>query len=599
MAKEKYKLLAVAPFKGFRDFLLQEIQKNPNVDIDIYSATLHETRDLISTLDLTKYEAVISRGRSGRIIKEMSPIPVINVDFSSFDILRALQLAMLTTQKKIAFVSYFDLSDNIHFLCELLHYKTEILVPPSPSSDEEMEALVKTLYEKDGVRLFVGDGACIHHAHKLNVDAVLVTTGPESMQKAVAEAIELCEMRRTVIAENHFYKAIIENSSLPLAIFNAKKQLLHSNLFTSHYKSGIHEELQGRIPKLQLHGHIKFTVFSDETAWKISGEQLHHENKEYYLFHVADSIPTVFAQSEFWKTIDCDTAKSSLALVTKNPIYQDYWQKALRVVDGKTPVVICGAPGNGKTVFSHALYASSNYTNNPLIEIDCFHLNERQCEKLFKDERSPLFETNHMILFKNLNALTTILQNKFCYYFENLELTSRNKVICTFNGDMGNLIASNQFSQNLSYLICGFTLQLPSLNSRPELIVSIARSCLNELNQELPIQLAGFAPEALQLLQEHHWEYGIAQFQTILKQLAIHSNGQYITAENVRTILSNLSSANQSTRSELSLDLHQPLDAIMKDIISLVLKEENMNQTKAAKRLGISRSTLWKRLQEA
>lgn len=599
MAKESYKLLAVAPFKGFRDFLLQEIQKRQNVDIDIYSATLHETKDLINTLDLTKYEAIICRGRSGRIIKELSPLPVINVDFSSFDILRALQLAMLTTQKKIAFVSYFDLSDNIHFLCELLHYKTEILIPPAPTSDEEMEELVHALYENDDIRLFVGDGACIHHANRLNVDTILVTTGPESMQKAVTEAVELCEMRRAVIAENHFYKTVIENPSLSLAIFNEDKQLVHSNLFTSHYKIGIHEELKTRISKLKLHGHIKFTIFSDETAWKIQGELLHHENREYYLFHVADSIPTVLAQSEFWKTVDYDTAKACLSLVTRNPLYQEYWQKALRVVDGKIPVVICGAPGNGKTVFSHALYASSNYINNPLIEIECFHLNERQCEKLFKDERSPLFETNHMILFKNLNALTAVLQNKFCYYFENLELTSRNKIICTFNGDMGHLIASHQFSQNLSYLISGFTLQLPSLNSHPELIIPIARSYLNELNQELPIQLAGFAPEALKLLKDHHWEYGIAQFQTILKQLAIHSNGQYITAENVRTVLSSLSLAEHHPLSESTINLNQSLDAIMRDIISIVLEEENMNQTKAAKRLGISRSTLWKRLQES
>ena len=146
MKNEKYRLLAIAPFKGFRDFFLQEIQRRNDIEADIYFATLRETEPLISTLDLSRYEAIICRGRSGRIIKEMSPIPVINVDFSSFDILRALQLAMLTTQKRIAFVSYFDLSDNIHFLCELLNYKAEIIVPPSPKNPEEMEALMNTLY---------------------------------------------------------------------------------------------------------------------------------------------------------------------------------------------------------------------------------------------------------------------------------------------------------------------------------------------------------------------------------------------------------------------------------------------------------------------
>ena len=39
---------------------------------------------------------------------------------------------------------------------------------------------------------------------ELNAESVLVTTGPESMQKAVSDAVEICEMRRSVIAENHF-----------------------------------------------------------------------------------------------------------------------------------------------------------------------------------------------------------------------------------------------------------------------------------------------------------------------------------------------------------------------------------------------------------
>lgn len=115
-----------------------------------------------------------------------------------------------------------------------------------------------------------------------------------------------------------------------------------------------------------------------------------------------------------------------------------------------------------------------------------------------------------------------------------------------------------------------------------------------KLNQEFPVQLAGFEPEALCMLENHHWEFGIAQFQTVLKQLAIQSNGQFITAETVREILSDLGPSGGAPKKETALNLHQPLNDINRDIINLVLKEEDMNQTKAAKRLGIS--TLWNKL---
>ncbi len=596
MKKEKYRLLAIAPFKGFQNFFLQEIQKRDDVEADIYSATLYETEALLSTLDLSKYEAIVCRGRSGRLIQEISSVPVINVDFSSFDILRALQLAMLTTQKRIAFVSYFDLCDDIHFLCKLLNYQTEILVPPAPKTTDEMEELMNTLYYDEHIQLFVGDGACVHCAKKLNVDSVLVTTGPESMRKAVSDAVELCEMRRKILLESGFYKEVVEKSSLSLAIFNQNSELIFSSLFTSNYKDRIHDDLAARIPKLHIHDHIKFIITNSDSAWKATGEVLYYDDSPYYLFHVSESIPLVFAQTQFWKAMDYDTAKTFLPLIKGNPIHRDYWEKNQSVMSGKTPVVVCGSPGSGRTIFSYGLYAASPYTSNPLIEVDCYHLNAKQCDKLFKDERSPLFENNYTILFKNLNALSPTLQNLFTYYLENLELTSRHKVICTFTGDMGDLIAANQFSQNLSYLISGFTIQLPSINHKPELIVSIARSYLNSLNQELPIQIAGFEPEALKLLEEHHWQYGISQFQTVLKQLVIQSNSQFITAENVQSILSHLGPSKSNASRDTRLNLNQTLDDITKDVIDLVLKEESMNQTKAAKRLGISRSTLWKKL---
>lgn len=594
--KDKYRILAIAPFQGFQNFFLQEVQKRDDIKADIFSANLYETEALFRTLDLSKYEVIVCRGRSGRLLKELSPIPVINVDFSSYDILRALQLATLTTQRKIAFVSYFDLGDNIHFLSQLLNYQTEILVPPVPKTEEEMEELIKSLYYDEHIQLFVGDGACVHCAKKLNANSILVTTGPESMRQAVNSAVELCEMRRKIFSDSGLYKELVEKSSLLLAIFDTDRNLIFSSLFNLSYKGHIHKELSCRISRLQSHHHMKFILADSPAAWRVTGEVIYYEHKPYYLFHVEESIPLIFTQSQFWEIIDYEKASSFLPLINGNPCHREYLEQNQSIMVGKTPVVIFGSPGSGKTMLSYGLYAQSPYISNPLIEIDCYHLNEKQCEKLFKDERSPLFDKDYTILFKNLNSLSPSLQNLLAYYLETLELTSRHKVICTYTGDPEDMMSGNRFSQKLSYLIYGFPIQLPSINSRPELIVPIARSYLNHLNQELPVQIAGLEPEALNLLEEHHWKYGITQFQTVLRQLVMESNNQFITTENVRSILSRLDLSKEDDHTESSLNLHQPLDDIVRDVIELVLKEESMNQTKAAKRLGISRSTLWKKL---
>ncbi|MGL6200753.1 MAG: helix-turn-helix domain-containing protein [Lachnospiraceae bacterium] len=155
-------------------------------------------------------------------------------------------------------------------------------------------------------------------------------------------------------------------------------------------------------------------------------------------------------------------------------------------------------------------------------------------------------------------------------------------------------------SEELCHLLSGVPIQLPELHEIPEELPSIARSCINKLNQQMPIQLTGFEDGALELLKAYHWESGIAQFELVLKHLAANTTTSAITRQSVAAMLDQISSTTlaQAEQSNVGIDLTKTLDEINRDVITAVLKEENMNQTRTAKRLNISRSTLWKKLQE-
>ena len=72
--------------------------------------------------------------------------------------------------------------------------------------------------------------------------------------------------------------------------------------------------------------------------------------------------------------------------------------------------------------------------------------------------------------------------------------------------------------------------------------------------------------------------------------------GQFVTVEDVKTLLSQANFKPGTTGSSTTIDLSKTLEEISIDVINLVLEEEKNNQSRAAKRLGISRSTLWKKL---
>ena len=183
-----------------------------------------------------------------------------------------------------------------------------------------------------------------------------------------------------------------------------------------------------------------------------------------------------------------------------------------------------------------------------------------------------------------------------------MKLRRRVKIISTISGSLEELIPVNKLSSDLAYLLNGYAACMPSLHKNLEWVSSIARSYLNELNQTLPHQIAGFEQEALSCLADFKWVYGITQFKLTVKRLAVQAGTAFITAGEVKKVLSEysepVSEGNSSDASSHDIDLSGSLDDITHRIIMQVLDEEDMNQSRAANRLGISRMTIWKHLNE-
>lgn len=589
----KLKILAISPYEGFKRYFSNAIEQHPNIEADVYSASLKQAVVLIKTLDLSQYDVIICRGRTGQMIKNIVDIPVVNVDFSGYDILRSIKLAQCTSYEKIAFVSFFEIKENVNFLCELMDYHTEIIIPPPPQTPADMMELICNL-QAEGIQLFIGDGACVDCAKAIGADHILVTSGPESMNKAIEDAIEICKYHRQVIEKNSFFRSLIELSHIPIAVFDQNAKLLHTNIFSIENMKNVYPHMIKTMPKLFTEKTLKAIRNDGKMWWRIRGECIEFNGTRYALFYILDSFLCAQRNQEVFNILEYAEAQNSISLISNSSVLSSSWSKIQTLVDSKIPVLVYGSAGSGKSTFVHAVYASSPFRNNSLIIIECSILDSKSLAMLFENEKSPLFENDYAVYFKNINTLSLSLQHKLNYYLKNSAFTSRNKVLSSFAGDPTASIQEKLFSQDLYYTLAGLPIHTPSLSERTEEIPSIARIYLNQLNQELPVQVVGFEPEALEILKNSPWQYGISQFKLVLKQLVLASTSQLITCENVKLVLSHIETT-PSPPKEM-INLNRTLDEICKDIIQVVLQEEDMNQSKAAKRLGISRSTLWKKL---
>ena len=115
----------------------------------------------------------------------------------------------------------------------------------------------------------------------------------------------------------------------------------------------------------------------------------------------------------------------------------------------------------------------------------------------------------------------------------------------------------------------------------------------------MPVQIASIDQGAMRLLKNFHWSNGIDQLNSVIQELAVSSDSQVIKEEQVALLLRTLAGQQRQLSpisSRSPLDLSRPLAEIEQDIIEIVFREESMNQTRAAQRLGISRTSLWKKL---
>ena len=132
------------------------------------------------------------------------------------------------------------------------------------------------------------------------------------------------------------------------------------------------------------------------------------------------------------------------------------------------------------------------------------------------------------------------------------------------------------------------------IRENPEIIHSICGVSLGRNNILQSKQIIGFTQDALELMEQFDWPGNTLQIESVMQQLVTICTGSYIEVQDVRSVLTCIGIRG---RSESQFNLNKTLDEIELDIIGHVLAEENMNQTAAAERLGISRSTLWRKLQ--
>lgn len=276
-------------------------------------------------------------------------------------------------------------------------------------------------------------------------------------------------------------------------------------------------------------------------------------------------------------------------------------------------VLILGGNGTGKELVARALHNNSQRAEEPFISVDLTSISESLFEsELFghtkgsftdaKVDRPGRFEiaSGGTLFLDEIGNLPMPLQAKILTMLERREVTrvGSNKpisidirLICATNMPLHQMIEDGKFRQDLLYRINTVEIDLPPLRERFGDIPLLAIHFFQVYSKKYKKPLRGFTKEAMKRLEEAAWPGNVRELQHVIERAVIMTESEWINPGDLQ-----LRSLNK-TSDDLALDNYE-LDKVEKTIIHKVMKMHQGNISKAAAELGLTRTSLYRRMEK-
>ena len=589
---KKIKILGIAPYDGMKTLMLRLAEQRTDIDLTVYVGDLETGAQIASRHTLQDFDVILSRGGTAELISSISPIPVVEIQLSAYDILRAMKLAENYTDR-YAIVGYPGITKSAHFLCDLMQHEIDIYTIHSP---EEVYPTLNRLISQ-GYQMVLCDVITNSQAQRLGMRSILFTSGTESIEAAFDQALKTAGIYQALISKTEFFRTLLEDYQYHIFVYDDTAELVYTSK-THNFSTSLMGTLKNYVPDILIERDKKF--YRDEGGILVSIRGiLKTIHKQTYIAYYINTrkVPLSLIRNGI-RYIDKEQAvdqfySSFYGLNTPDNPSQISLHKLNQTTD---PVMLFGSDGTGKEQMAGIIYTQSSYNNKPMAIIDCSLVTkERGWTFLTEHTNSPFSDTSTTIYIREIEYLSDSQFQEVFSIIRDLNLHKRNRIIfsCT-------LAENEPIPQRCQLLINHFycqTFWIPPLKNNREEIPNLANLYISILNMELAKEIIGLEPDATAMLQNYQWPGNYNQFRRIMRDLAIMTDTPYMKASSVSKILLRESPILPSQETT-GLDLNRTLEEINLDILRITLAKEDGNQTAAAKRLGISRTTLWRMLQK-
>ncbi len=594
-----------------------------------FDDTLRVVSDLV---DENTVDVVIASGSNARLIKENFPyLPIVTLNVSGFDLLSACEKAKQYSSD-IAIVTYkagakwapkmqeYSGSLNLN-LMNIQYYKME-----------ELKSIMEYLKES-GFNSVIGASIACDYAEQAGLYPVLVYSN-DSINESIEQAINLYKSIRLEKKNNNYFRAIIDFTYSGIIAIDQDRRIticnpIAENILKVNKGDVINKIISDVLPSTRLDKVLETGTLETNKIQHIDKDTTINTNRvpisvdgdivgAIATFHDIDDIQNVeqsirkkihYYKKGLHAKYTFENIKGNSVNI-KNVLHlSDIYAKSDQTV------LIYGETGTGKELFAHSIHNRSSRHDKPFVAINCAALPANLLEsELFgyeggaftgakKSGKPGLFELAHQgtILLDEISEMPLALQTRLLRVLQEKEILRIGgeriipvdvRTIATTNDDLAVKVGNNEFREDLYYRLNVLNLSIPPLRERLEDIPLIIEEIVKKTSPALFNYYDKICSIICNNFHDYDWPGNIRQLENTVQRI-------FVIFEACDT---NGAINNDLLERAIDIDLTQTTapKKIMNDKLRLLhaLEEVQWNRQKAADLLGISRTTLWRKIKQ-
>jgi len=291
-----------------------------------------------------------------------------------------------------------------------------------------------------------------------------------------------------------------------------------------------------------------------------------------------------------------------------------------QVAPSEATVLVTGQSGTGKELIAGAIHYNSPRREGPFVKINCAAISESLLEsemfghekgaftgadrrkegRFVQADKGSLFldEVSEMPLGMQVKLLRVLQERELTRVGGETVLSVDVRVIAATNRNLEEMVAAGNFRQDLYYRLNVVELKVPPLSDRREDIPLLAQAFLENFSEKNHKQIKGFSPQAMDVLVRYDWPGNVRELMNAVERAVVLARNTFLDTDDLALQSQAPGAAGKAASPPLTVPENLPLEEVEKASILQTLKAAGGNKSETARRLGITRKTLHKKLKK-